>query len=1407
MAMYWLIVLPTIAPLGVRADGLDDFSNNLATDLGPLIVLFGEAMTRQYLSECTSFLDYFIFAMAPIGVLTAMSSAIRVCGHSALRAFIGRSQEGQGAVEAELCTSTSRDVCELFNRGGITRVLGRPSILELVYVPTDKQQPNTFGLFSFRDWVESAAGNIWWKKVEPKTKRHNKPVSGSDSDFVTNLSSHPPNISLNVGIIKRSKWFFIAVAVTGFILQAGLIVLAGVGAWKLGWTKTQEGSPSSKNYAPIMYIIGTVLMSIGMWGCATVIGQTTDEVKYMRRPNDPKTRGTRLFWLQPGPQFIGDQCFDPFAYTDKREEPLAVWTSSTKNFNANFGVLSTLAVAATFFGYIMQFIGLRGMTAWLSLAQLAATIVMSMLRGALRAQRLGHDANRLTENPRAPDAVAGHELDWMAFKILKPPPKEEKTPTLGKTRLYIAGKYEQAKRPAVTTKILWHITGQYEKALEVDRALVRSSLISKPSSMHMVAIEDDSGHAVVEVNSSTQLPQTTDNGSKFSSASDKPGAVITPPLTVDGHHGVPTFTSRKEGQTDSLAEIQSANPNGSPDGGAKGPKPSSPLDLKTDLQYTPVSDQAECTENPKSSSLMDLKEHAPYNEAPAPSPRTDTCRITCGELLCIRSRLANLTGHTSFGEITEGEKQWKNDFVQVRSKAKQISSAICQAVAELRPKVDGQKDIVLRVIGTTSVNANNQAAGVEPCEQTLGIILTPPPEETLVGWRIDSARVEAILGLWMWSMISDGEEVKDVPVGNLKIPIEGVVSAGSDRQPEMDLWLGSQSVLLKEINCELRQQSYGLISHLEYGKEDKILQDPKEGTGNSKVRLCGWNPVHEAKADRAKVAEAKPDDKQKEKSNAGENEISFKCRIQTFPATGSLLDNCARELFVSLAASLTKIVDVAAPRIDAMENGGEVLLKSETVTILTRAFTANGLGTHAEALLSIIPTLLSIIPELPVDLGSAAEDKLLSTCIAKAGAYRRQKAWTRAERLLRWMCERYSTPDGGKSTSAIASGNVLLEKAVYATGELYRWSLREEASTGIMKGKGFGMDGIEWMAKKMTSSHQTIERILRNYQYVKTMMETESVLDDTVIANELLKALKEGRDCKGADGDNRCKTLYYLCLIKDCRAQLMQPVLRLATRNGWTEVALSIIEMGGNIHDTDMDGLTPLHWAAKNGDEAVTRELLENGAHVHKESNGKYEEERFPLHYAATNGHEVAVRLLLENGANVEAKGRKRKTALHFAAQRGNEAAVAMLLAKGADIESLTGVRQTPLLLATERERRAVVRLLLENGADVNAKNHNGETSLHLAASKWELPIVRLLLENGADTNVEDNKGRTPLHLAASEGELPIVRLLLENGADTDVKDNEGRTPLQVLEMERDKDTAQKEKYKEIIRLFSQVEK
>ena len=58
--------------------------------------------------------DNIIFAMAPLGIITAITGAIRVGGSAWMKAVIGRAREGKGVIEMELMSSTSHDVSELW---------------------------------------------------------------------------------------------------------------------------------------------------------------------------------------------------------------------------------------------------------------------------------------------------------------------------------------------------------------------------------------------------------------------------------------------------------------------------------------------------------------------------------------------------------------------------------------------------------------------------------------------------------------------------------------------------------------------------------------------------------------------------------------------------------------------------------------------------------------------------------------------------------------------------------------------------------------------------------------------------------------------------------------------------------------------------------------------------------------------------------------------------------------------------------------------------------------------------------------------------------------------------------------------------------------------------------------------
>ncbi|KAK2773597.1 ankyrin repeat domain-containing protein 28 [Colletotrichum kahawae] len=388
------------------ADGWDDFTNNLATDLAPIISLFGEQATKQYLSESITWLDYFIFSMAPIGILTALVSAIRVCGSSSLRAFIGRAKEGTGDVEAELLSSTSRDVCELYNKGGITRIFGRPKILEFVHDPNAPDSEFTdpvgmAGISTFRKYAETDHGKDEWEPF-PECRDKFPP------------EEYAPNLSHNVGIKRLDYMWFVMAAILGFVLQAGVLIFAGIATYLLRLEKEGAQPPS---YACPMSIIGTAMVCGGMFLCAFLVGESTEERIYARRRDSESSRRSTIYWLQP-PQVLGDQTFESFCYVvEGHGGSLSEYVSSWKKDNTTASWYVWLAVSITVVGFVLQFVGFRGTHSAISMAQLGATLIMTVARAALRTQRLDTKENMFTHLGDLKYHIKGHELDWLAIRM------------------------------------------------------------------------------------------------------------------------------------------------------------------------------------------------------------------------------------------------------------------------------------------------------------------------------------------------------------------------------------------------------------------------------------------------------------------------------------------------------------------------------------------------------------------------------------------------------------------------------------------------------------------------------------------------------------------------------------------------------------------------------------------------------------------------------------------------------------------------------------------------------------------------------------------------------------------------------------------------------------------------------
>ncbi|KAJ5377374.1 uncharacterized protein N7496_004783 [Penicillium cataractarum] len=390
----------------VLADGWEDFTNNLATDLAPLITLFGERLTKQFLSESISLLDNIIFALSPLGVLTAVVSVIRVCGGSSLRAFIGRAQEGPAEAESELLSCVSESTAELFNEGGISRVFGRPKIVEIVMWEEENSQDGekSIEIGTLRDALKKRAWSAQGSGLSDE--------DWSDPTYLPEFDI--PNLSLNKGIKRRDQFWFHCAAILGALLQLGVLSYAALTVFLFPGSFKKDGK-AVPSYAFPFYIVGTTFLFMGMLCCAIIIERSSEE--YHFKPNKP----SNIFWLQPGKQNVGDQVFNAFmAVKEGSKSTMTMEMEYIKSVRVrkydgrHLEIYMTLL--STLLGFVFQFIGLRGLHASVILAQLGSTFVMSILRTCLRTERMPQDENKMRDERE----LASHkqqELDCFAFHL------------------------------------------------------------------------------------------------------------------------------------------------------------------------------------------------------------------------------------------------------------------------------------------------------------------------------------------------------------------------------------------------------------------------------------------------------------------------------------------------------------------------------------------------------------------------------------------------------------------------------------------------------------------------------------------------------------------------------------------------------------------------------------------------------------------------------------------------------------------------------------------------------------------------------------------------------------------------------------------------------------------------------
>jgi uncharacterized protein len=244
--------------------------------------------------------------------------------------------------------------------------------------------------------------------------------------------------------------------------------------------------------------------------------------------------------------------------------------------------------------------------------------------------------------------------------------------------------------------------------------------------------------------------------------------------------------------------------------------------------------------------------------------------------------------------------------------------------------------------------------------------------------------------------------------------------------------------------------------------------------------------------------------------------------------------------------------------------------------------------------------------------------------------------------------------------------------------------------------------------------------------------------------------------------------------------------LRLVTalKSQNTAAAKTLIRQRVGVSAADVDGSTPLQWAAHWNDVETVKLLLAAGA----KPNVANRYGVTPLHEAATIGSAPVVAALLRAGAQANATYGEGETPLMLAARAGNLESVKLLIEAGADVNAAESFRgETALMLASVENHAGVVKALLAAGAKPNTRSveytfqkltggaggiihdrpQGGVTALMLAGRQGARDAGAALIAGGADLNAtEPQYGFTAMQTAIFNGHYAFARLLIESGAD-----------------------------------------
>ena len=1418
--LFGALVFFVRVPLVLAADAGDEFSNNLFSDLAPLLALFGEQFTKQFMSQSMNWEESVIFAMAPLGIITAITSAIRAGGPTWMKAIIGRAREGKGFIEMELMSSTSHDVSEVWDGDAVVRVLGSPQIIELFYskpteikatsldktgkesgngerasllLPNDRETRHPTEIYDFQTAI--SAGILSSNTNRPPETR--------------NMEGATPNIALNISDRRVSRLEMKAVAMVGVLLQSGVLIFAGFSVLYWPWNvKFDKDGESVKPYAFPLVCTGTATLVLGMFFCSLIVERSTDEEKW----DINEGKKFQVVWLQKGCS-VGDQHFGSYLIQRKNQASHKIITShrAEKRLDILTFVGSTLSLV----GWILQFFGLRGLNWSVTIAQLVATAVMTILRAVLR--------RGLVYDIRSTPIEDGYELDTIAREITG------------------CGAWSVVTWGFDPSCVL----RERRLAERVLDARCRLGAISKWGHQWQAAVDATAEAIEATVNGLCANPDVTTTGLTN---------VFKWELIVEvTSGGDPTSTGHIAGDfpTNDATPI------------AVG---ASAADNVPPADRTPIADEtlavSPIAPNQKTLEVINLSMSRKWL---SDGRGWSTWKVDKSQVAAVLGQWMLHFGPQ--GGMRHGAKRCRVIGIDSPSMRTSYEQWVLREAEIINIPGSGQ---TARISGSTSSSERLIFIGEPSPIRSLFVesgflaVISEAPLENICGQAILSAfmtsfvqtslesigggvrgrggerGVKASFGLRSGVLDELAEKVERTGLASIedalscivpplqnsgKLPLAGVTSTDvfSDTVQEItNYFTGGRLELAEPLLIWLLDVAESTIGSYvtsgEWGQASKIYillcntydsiqggEDYSEIAGKEMGLFCELWAIH--------------------KSASGVNADDPFTTIIDALGEGKDLKMWKGRLKKWSENDRLRIGDTEA---NSYTNTNAILHEHEL-----RQAAAKGDCLSVARLVKREPNSINAIDSLgrtPLVLAACAGYATVVALLLGAGAdhiigdhrgrtplhYASMRGHTSVIRALLRRAQASDTINAQDQDSKSpldyalennhGSGAALLifhgahdpnDSGTTSLALSLKHGSPEAIRAMLRAGKDIGAEDPE---SGLTPLHWSVWRDSQTglglLLEANANPDTTDKVGDTplhyaarkgrVTMVELLLRQKVKVNARGQDG----RTALYLamqrghhrvaCMLLDHGADTEAgkedgiTAMLLSAREGHADIVKQCLDRGDDIETKKKDGKTALHLAAKVGDEAVVGLLLDRGANIEAKSGSGMT----ALHFAANEGDDATVRFLLDRGADIMAKTDSGDTALHTAVNGGHGATARLLLDRDADVEAKTGSGMTALHLAAKEGNDATVSFLLDRGADVTVKTDSGDTALHTAANGGHEATARLLLDRGANLEAKSGSGMTALHFAAKEGNDATVSFLLVRGADIMAKTDSGDTEI-----------------------------